>query len=206
MSAGFFWILLAMAAYGAFHSLLASHRVKALACRLGGRLARRYYRLAFNVIGVVSFVPVLALVALLPDQTLYAVPAPWSYLMRAGQVLAVLGLGAALLQTNLGAFAGLSQALGRDDSLCHPDAHAQGGGLVTGGFYRWIRHPLYSFGLLFIWLTPVLTWNVLALNLGITAYILIGAKLEERKLLVEFKPEYQEYMAKTPMLVPGRRE
>jgi protein-S-isoprenylcysteine O-methyltransferase Ste14 len=54
-----------------------------------------------------------------------------------------------------------------------------------------------------IWLLPILTWNLLALNLGLTAYVFIGAYFEERKLLLEFGESYAEYRKRTPMLIPG---
>jgi protein-S-isoprenylcysteine O-methyltransferase Ste14 len=66
-----------------------------------------------------------------------------------------------------------------------------------------VRHPIYTAGLLFIWLMPVMTWNLLALNLGLSVYIVAGAIFEERKLLMEFGPGYAEYKRKTPMLIPG---
>ena len=75
--------------------------------------------------------------------------------------------------------------------------------LVTDGLYRYVRHPLYTAGLVFIWLLPIMTWNLLALNIGLTAYILIGATFEERKLLSQFGETYADYRRKTPMLIPG---
>jgi protein-S-isoprenylcysteine O-methyltransferase Ste14 len=75
--------------------------------------------------------------------------------------------------------------------------------LVVTGLYRWVRHPLYTAGLVFVWLMPRMSWNLLALNLGLTIYIFLGAILEERKLLVEYGADYAEYRRKTPMLVPG---
>ena len=48
-----------------------------------------------------------------------------------------------------------------------------------------------------------MTWNLLALIVGLTAYIFIGAHFEERKLLLEFGDAYAEYRRQTPMLVPG---
>jgi len=149
--------------------------------------------------------PVLALVALLPDAPLYAFPGAWRWLGYGLQVLSVLGLGAALLQTDLGSFSGLSQLRGQDDSLCSPDARGRSGALVTSGFYRWVRHPLYTAGLLFLWANPLVSWNTLALNIGATAYLIVGAIFEERKLLTEFGPAYAEYRRRTPMLLPFRR-
>ncbi len=201
----FLLILLSLFLYGALHSILASHTVKRWACRVGGAAARRWYRLGYNVIVSVTLLPVLALVALLPDAPLYAWPGALRWVGYALQGLGVVGLVAGLLQTDLGAFSGLSQVRGReDDSLCSPDARGRDGQLVTGGLYRWVRHPLYSAGLLILWANPAVTWNGLAFNLGITGYLIVGALLEERKLLVEFGAAYAEYRRKTPMLLPIR--
>jgi protein-S-isoprenylcysteine O-methyltransferase Ste14 len=71
--------------------------------------------------------------------------------------------------------------------------------------YRWVRHPLYTAGLLIIWLFPIMTCNLLALNIGMTLYILLGAVLEERKLEREFGEAYAQYKSRTPMLIPFLR-
>ena len=55
--------------------------------------------------------------------------------------------------------------------------------LNTGGLYQVVRHPLYTFSLLFLWLTPVMTRNLALLYVAFTVYMLIGAIFEERKLL-----------------------
>jgi methanethiol S-methyltransferase len=69
--------------------------------------------------------------------------------------------------------------------------------------YRWVRHPLYTAGLLFIWLTPVMTQNTLVVIIAASVYIVVGAFYEERKLEREFGAAYSEYKSKTPMLIPG---
>jgi protein-S-isoprenylcysteine O-methyltransferase Ste14 len=111
------------------------------------------------------------------------------------QVLAVVVLIAGVRQTGISSFIGLRQLMLPEDTS--PPR------LVTDGLYRYVRHPLYTAGLVFIWLLPILTWNLLALNLGLTAYIFIGAYFEERKLLLEFGESYTEYRNRTPMLIPG---
>jgi protein-S-isoprenylcysteine O-methyltransferase Ste14 len=50
-----------------------------------------------------------------------------------------------------------------------------------------------------------MTVNLLVTDLALTAYLLIGANLEERKLRTEFGQEYVDYMAATPMFVPFLR-
>ncbi|MCJ7676604.1 MAG: hypothetical protein MUO35_02640, partial [Anaerolineales bacterium] len=54
------------------------------------------------------------------------------------------------------------------------------------------------------WLTPVMTTSVLALNLALTAYILVGSRLEERRLSAEFGEAYDEYRHRVPALLPLR--
>ncbi len=187
-------ILAAMLLYGLVHSLLASLTVKAWMQRWLGEWGGRTYRLAYNLFAVASLLPVLALPALLPDHHLYAISFPWLLVTLALQGLAVLALLLGLLQTGLWSFLGLSQLNGSN-----PTGPSR---LVVLGLYRWVRHPLYSAGLVFIWLSPLMTTNLLAFNLGATIYLIAGALFEERKLLREFGQDYARYRAQTPMLVP----
>jgi protein-S-isoprenylcysteine O-methyltransferase Ste14 len=197
MNSSFWIILLAVAIYGVVHSWLASLQAKALAQRSLGAVAMRGYRLAYNLFAVITLLPVLALPILLPNRTLYTIPPPWVYLTLALQGLALVFLGVGLLQTGAWSFLGLEQLLA-------PAADAPPR-LVVKGLYRWVRHPLYTAGLVFIWLIPVMSANLLALNIGLTLYLIIGAYFEERKLLREYGAEYADYQRRTPMLVPGWR-
>lgn len=185
---------IAVAVYGALHSLLSSNSVKQFSRRAFGQTSDRFYRLFFNVVGGLTFLPVLAVAALDPGQTLYHLTQPWVLLTSAGQALAVIVLLLGLLQTDSLHFLGLRQ-------LFHPGASEQGK-LVINGLYCHVRHPLYTAGLLFIWLTPVMTTSVLALNLGLTLYIIVGSILEERRLVGEFGQAYIDYQSRVPWLIP----
>ena len=189
-------VLLAVLVYGLVHSFLASLWAKAHARRWFGVLADRTYRLLYNLFAVVSFLPVLALVGLLPDQPLYTIPFPWVLITSLGQITAVAALVLGLFQTDAWSFLGFRQ-------LVQPTAVDKPATLVIKGLYRWVRHPIYTAGLVFIWLTPVMTANLLAMNAGLTIYIVVGALFEERKLLREFGQAYVDYRKSTPMLVPG---
>ncbi len=186
-------LILAIALWGVVHSFLASLRFKQFLRDILGEKPMRAYRFAYNLFAVVSFAPILLLMRSLPDRSLYAVPAPWMYFMLIGQGLAALALLAALLQTDALAFAGLRQ-ISEEDKTPR---------LVSSGFYNVVRHPLYLFGLLFLWLTPVMTLNMLAVYISLTVYIFIGAVFEERKLAHEFGSAYAEYKSRTPMIIPG---
>ncbi len=184
---------LSILVWGVVHSVLASGTAKRLARRLVGPLADRIYRLAYNLFSGLSLLPFAWLLFVLPDQGLYSIPLPWALMNFAGQGLALVALAVGLLQTGLMSFLGLRQ-LG--EPFEEPPR------LVTGGLYRFVRHPLYTAGLAFIWLMPSMTVNRLVLMTGATLYIVIGAHFEERKLRSEYGEAYAEYAAGTPMFVP----
>lgn len=79
-------------------------------------------------------------------------------------------------------------------------------GLVTSGPYRWVRHPLYAgetittIGFVLAVATPV-TVAVFVLGLALQVW---RAKVEEQSLTAAF-PEYRDYAARTPMLLPLTR-
>jgi len=185
---------IAVVAYGALHSLLASNSVKQLFRRAFGQTSDRFYRLFFNIVGGLTFLPVLAVAALDPVQMLYQLSQPWVLLNSAGQVLAVIVLLLGLLQTDSLHFLGLRQ-------FTHPGS-SEPSKLVINGLYCHVRHPLYTAGLLFIWLTPVMTTSVLALNLGLTLYIIVGSIFEEQRLVGEFGQAYIDYQSRVPRLIP----
>ncbi|MCC6956181.1 MAG: isoprenylcysteine carboxylmethyltransferase family protein [Anaerolineales bacterium] len=182
-------------AYGWVHSWMASLAFKEhMRRRLGSAFFDRYYRLVFNIFSVVTLLPLLALTGVLPDRLLYRVPFPWVLITLAGQGAAIIVLLLGVLQTGAMEFAGLRQLFSPG-----PETSAR---LVTDGLYAWVRHPLYTAGLVFIWLSPVMSVNLLALFIGFSAYLVIGAHYEERKLRRIFGEAYHTYAQKTPMLIP----
>ena len=191
----FLYIFLAVAIYGIVHSILASLGLKASLRRLIGPEFDRVYRLVYNGLAVLTLVPVLGMVALLPDIPIYSIPFPWLLINLAIQGLALVALAVGVWQTGVWSFAGLEQFM-KPPSKKPPR-------LVVKGLYRYVRHPLYTAGLVLIWFTPVMTLNVMALNLGFTFYLLLGALVEERKLLKEYGASYEAYSSRTPMLIPN---
>ncbi len=188
------WLTLSVFLWGILHSILASQGIKTWLRRGFGEDVMRFYRFGYNLFSALSFLPVLWLAAMLPDRDLYRISPPWLYLTLAGQLLAAAFLMIGLLQTDPLSFIGLRQLI---------EGEERPAPLVVRGLYRWVRHPLYTAGLLFIWLTPVMTLNLLTLCAAATIYIMVGAYFEERKLLREYGAAYAEYQASTPMLIPG---
>lgn len=195
MTTGFWWIVLSLILYGGLHSLLASRRFKAALMRLFGPDSLRWHRFLFSVIGGLTILPILALIALLPDRPIYAVGRPYSTLLDLLRLAGLIGLVYGVLQTGFMNFIGLDRAL-------DPAAVNRPPRLVTNGLYRWVRHPLYTSAFILLWAAPELSWNKLAFNLGVTVYLVIGSIFEEQKLRDEFGSAYDEYHRRTPAFLP----
>jgi len=67
--------------------------------------------------------------------------------------------------------------------------------LQTGLLYRWLRHPMYVGVLLAVWATPRMTVGHLLLAAGMTLYVLIAMRYEERDLVARFGNAYARWRA-----------
>ncbi len=70
-------------------------------------------------------------------------------------------------------------------------------------FYRLVRHPLYLGLVLAFWAIPTMTFGHLVFAGGMTVYILVGIRYEERDLLAALGAQYAEYRTRVGMIVPG---
>jgi protein-S-isoprenylcysteine O-methyltransferase Ste14 len=88
--------------------------------------------------------------------------------------------------------------------FCHDQRQVS---LELCGIHKYLRHPLYLGTLLFAWslllFFPLLS-NLLACVV-MTTYVLLGIQSEEKKLLIIFGVNYQNYRSKTPALIPRIR-
>lgn len=190
-----FSLILAITLWGVVHSLLASTGIKDFFRRTFGEGFMKFYRLLYNIFAVISILPAFYVMLTLPDDPLYQVPAPFNFLMRVGQGLSVILLFVAVFQTDWLSFAGLRQLFEEEKR----------GTLITNGLYRMVRHPLYTFSLLILWLSPNMSLNSFIVYLALTVYVLAGIYFEERKLMREYGQDYAAYRFVTPMLIPRPR-
>jgi protein-S-isoprenylcysteine O-methyltransferase Ste14 len=78
---------------------------------------------------------------------------------------------------------------------------------VTPYLYKIVRHPQYLGWLLIFWGAPTMSAGHLMFTIGMSAYILIAMRFEERDLVEHIGERYQRYREQVPPLVPhpGRR-
>jgi methanethiol S-methyltransferase len=74
---------------------------------------------------------------------------------------------------------------------------------LVRGLYRLVRHPIYTGWLLLFWCTPTMPTGQLMLAVGMTAYVLVAMRLEERDLVAEHGQHYRAYRQAVPALLPG---
>ncbi|MBS0478474.1 MAG: isoprenylcysteine carboxylmethyltransferase family protein [Proteobacteria bacterium] len=179
--------------FGAGHSMLAG----ATAQRGLGRVFGRWHRLAYNGIalvhiGAIYFVGQL-LLAKRDVAWLLWPPLAWGLdvMMVAGVVLIVAATGG----YRLAAFAGLAQLSGDEED---DDQR-----LRVTGLNRFVRHPLYTGVLMAMW-GGVRSDFGLATAIWGTVYIVVGSRIEERRLLKRFGRNYAMYLRRVPALIPWR--
>ncbi len=186
----------AVTAWCILHSALISATVtEYMEKRLGTYF--RYYRLFFNVVSIFALIPAVLFVHALRTEPLLR----WDGYARAVQILLA---GAAIALFVLGArnydarwFLGFAQI--REGTRRRGITGT--GALNTSGILGVVRHPWYLATILIIWARP-LDVSAIVVNLILTCYVLIGARLEERKLVRTFGEEYRAYQRKVSMLVP----
>jgi protein-S-isoprenylcysteine O-methyltransferase Ste14 len=189
-----FWIL-----WCALHSFMISQVVvSGLKRRFGDRY--RYYRGFFNLVSILTLVPVLLYSGSLREDPFFA----WSGAWRPLQLFLVLA-AAGLFYAGSRHY-DLRQFLGVREITEHEwrKGLTETGELDTTGILGVIRHPWYAAGILIIWARP-LDIAVVVTNTVLTAYLLIGTILEEKKLVLQFGKEYRDYQARVPMFFPGGR-
>ncbi len=181
--------------YFVIHSVLAADGVKNwFQERMGVHF--RYYRLGYNLIAIFTLIPVLAWQFGSPAQMLWVGNA-WISGLGWGLVLLGIGImGAVLRVYDLGEFTGLAY-LEASDGEPEPQ-------LLTKGLHRYVRHPLYlGILVLMIGFVGVNQTDLSVVLFGVMlAYLIIGSRLEEQKLLSLHGEAYRSYCKGRNRLIP----
>ena len=174
------------------HSALIAPRIgRILSARLG-----RWQRLLYNLLAIATLIPLLLYRRSLAAAPLFDWSGPWRPLPLLSLAAAALLFAGGARGYSLGHFAGLRQIRGGAEAV-------PGGALRTGGLLSATRHPWYLASLLLIWALPQDRAGLLFHAL-LSAYLIVGTLLEERKLVGEFGDAYRDYRRRVPMLLPWK--
>lgn len=192
MNASYWMLVLFWVIYYVLHSVLAATSVKVFFKRILGGLFR-FYRLGYSILVTITLILLLKYQYSFSSETLINVS-----LLKYFSVVLLVIPGAWIMLISVKKYFLLLSGI-RSVYEASPAAE-----LKIDGIHRFVRHPLYSGTILFVWglffIFPMLN-NLIAVLL-LTAYVLIGIRFEEKKLSREFGKDYEKYRSAIPALIP----
>lgn len=193
-------IIFLFALFGIMHSILASNKIKQKIVEgAGNKIA--YYRLFYNFISLITFF-IIYEISPKPDVIIYDLQYPWDIIILIPQVLSLIGLIWAVRPIDLKEFLGVNQIrryMKNEYNINELDEHSE---LIIKGAYKYSRHPIYFFSILFLGFRPVMDVFYLTFFSCLIVYFIVGSIYEEKKLVEKFGVEYVEYQNRVPALVP----
>jgi methanethiol S-methyltransferase len=189
-------IALLWAGYCALHSYLIS-------TRFTNRMIRQFkkyyafYRLFYVIISIILFIPLIRLTAHLNGPVIVIYDFPLSIVrcaLQSGSLL--MFFWAFFVDYDYLSFFGIRQIVDFGKMKNTDPALIKKTGLL--GI---TRHPMYFALIIYLWCQTSRAVDVVV-NTVLTIYILIGTRLEENKLVLEFGEVYVKYQHEVPMLIP----
>ncbi|NNV56128.1 methyltransferase family protein [Limnovirga soli] len=188
----YIWLVLLWLLFGIVHSLFATTKCKLVILPLLKSHAH-FYRLLYSLINTVLLIVILAYHFSIQSKNLWQPPL-LQIIMAA--ILFLVG-GIIMVVTAKNYFldlSGINAALKKD--IFYP--------LQVTGLHRFVRHPLYTGTLIFLW--SFFCWQPNTANLitciCIHVYTYTGTFFEEQKLIAVYGKEYLQYKAHVPRLFP----
>lgn len=183
--------------YCALHSFLISIRFTNFLTRL---LKNYYafYRLFYVIFSTVTLVLVIKYTSTADNEIIITYTPPWSiirYVLMYGALL--MFSWAFFFNYDPLSFLGIRQIMqsGKEKNIS-PSA-----GLKKKGLLGLTRHPMYLALIIYL-LSQNFKVSDIVVNIILIAYIFIGTKLEEKKLVLEYGDTYIKYQQEVPMLIP----
>ncbi len=180
------------------HSAMISLTVtKYLQERLGERF--KYYRLIYNFVAGLSIMIPITFGYSLRGEPIFTWQGIMLILQAAIFLSSMFFFYAGARKYDLAQFVGIAQIRSGKFSALLSD----GGKLDTTGIHGITRHPWYFGGILLIWsYRSEIDLQCLITNIVLSCYFVVGAYLEEKKLLLWFGEEFKEYRKHVSMLFP----
>jgi protein-S-isoprenylcysteine O-methyltransferase Ste14 len=194
------WIALLWTGYCVLHSFLISTGVT----NIMNRVMKRYYacyRLFYVTISLVLLVPLINYTTQTDSRIIISYGLPLTitkYVLASGALL--MFFWAFFFNYDSLSFFGIRQIL----NFGKQGKNVPSEEIKRNGLLGLMRHPMYFALIVYLWCN-INTLPDLIVNTILTIYIIIGTKLEEKKLVLEFGETYIKYQHEVPMLIPFTR-
>jgi protein-S-isoprenylcysteine O-methyltransferase Ste14 len=161
----------------------------------------RYYRIFYNALSLITLIPLVIATRLAEGQVIiswegYAVPGRILLLTAAFMLF----IGGAK-KYDMSYFLGIKQLKTGEEHLLLTDSKE----FSETGVFGITRHPWYFGSLLFLWsILPAYPLPVFLAVCILSIYLVLGAMLEERKIIAQYGDSYQRYRQRVSMLFPWK--
>ena len=193
-------IFLLFAVYAWVHSVLASYRVKESFKKNFGNLIA-FYRLGYNLFSIGSLYLIYEL-SPKPHVIIYDLPKPIDVLILIPQFISLIGILWSFKYICIKELMGINQ-IKRYVQRNYSSDLDEDLTLTIGGPYKYSRHPIYFFSIMFLLFRPTMDLFYLTFFLLIVAYFYIGVNYEEKKLVRSFGEIYTRYQESVPQIFPS---
>lgn len=190
-------IVLLWTGYCALHSYLISIGFTNIMTRL---LKKYYafYRVFYILISLFLLIPLINYTAQLDNKVIITYGQPLNiirYVLLSGSLL--MFFWAFFFNYDSLTFFGIRQILylGEIKKINPPEE------IKRNGLLGIMRHPMYFALIIFLW-CQMHRMSDIVVNIVLTIYIIIGTRLEEKKLILEYGDTYVKYQQEVPMLIP----
>ena len=186
--------------FGISHSILASSKVKRiLVAKLGDRIA--FYRLFYNLSSILIFL-FIYVVSPKPSEIIYDLQFPYDMVIFVLQIFSLIGLFWTGSKIDIMEFLGIGQIKRYMKGNYNKNELDEKMVFSIDGPFKFTRHPIYFFSILFLALRPTMDMFYFIFFLNILLYFYIGSFFEERKLVEAFGQKYIDYQKTVPRLFP----
>jgi protein-S-isoprenylcysteine O-methyltransferase Ste14 len=194
----YFALVMLWITWCAIHSGMISLPVTGRLKQLSGS-CYRFYRLFFNLVAVVTLVPLMVYSRSLTGTVLFRWEGCLTIVQAALLIVVLMLFISGSLKYDLLQFMGIRQIRSGN----HHAALTTSGKIDTSGVLSMTRHPWYLAAIILIWIdVRVIYVSTVIVDGILTAYLIIGTLLEERKLVHALGDAYRDYQKKVSMLFP----
>ena len=184
------------------HSILASKKIKkAFQDRFGNLIA--FYRIGYNILSVITLVIIYKMLPEI-DITLYDLPNPYDLMIVFCQLLSIVGFIWSARYFSAEEFIGWSQIKRHKAGQYDVNDIDESSTLRIEGPYKYSRHPVYFFSIMFLIMRPVMTLTYFLIVAIFVVYFYIGSVFEEKRLVEKFGEAYIEYQKAVPRIIPTK--
>ncbi|MBI9071824.1 MAG: isoprenylcysteine carboxylmethyltransferase family protein [Melioribacteraceae bacterium] len=186
--------------FGIIHIILASTRVKIWVTNLFD-VKIAFYRIFYNISSIILLIIVYS-ISPKPDLIIYDLSFPFDIVIFGLQILSLSGFVWTLKFIDGKEFLGTSQIKRWLNGAYDKTDLDESSEFITDGSYKYSRHPIYFFSILFLGLRPVMDLFYLTMFCSFIIYCYVGSYFEEQRLINKFGEQYLEYQSRVPRIFP----